>query len=275
MPEDFILFFGGSLLLPRRIRMIIQYDGVAFHGFQAQAQGPTVQQTLEEAIFRLTGCAVRVNAAGRTDTGVHAMALPVHFDLEHPVPADRLPFALHKFLPPWLSVLEAAEVPGFDSRHHAILRWYRYQLHLNPIHQPLGARGWYVHHRVDPEAIAEGLALLRGDHDFTGFRSSHCQAKRTLLTMREASMTQAGDILALDFKCRSFLHHMVRFMTGTLVAMGQGKLGPERLLRIRDAGERPQLIYCAPPDGLCLMGVAYTLEERDRLLASHPPPPSF
>lgn len=255
--------------------MTIQYDGSECCGFQAQANGPSVQQTLEEAICKLTGAQVRITSAGRTDAGVHAMALPVHFDLDHPVPADRLPFALHQFLPPWLSVLAAEDAPGFDARRHAVLRWYRYQIITRRIHQPLGPRGWYVHHRLDTAAMEAGLALLRGDHDFRGFRSSSCQATRTQLTMQEARMTVEGGMIALDFKCRSFLHHMVRFLAGTLVAMGRGQLDEARLLRIRDAGDRPQLIYCAPPQGLCLLAVAYTEEERRALLEAHPAPPSF
>lgn len=262
-------------MTPRRIRMTIQYDGSECRGFQAQAHGSTVQQTLEEAIFKLTGVAVRVTSAGRTDAGVHAMALPVHFDLDHPVPADRLRFALHKFLPPWLSVLSAEDAPGFDARRHAVLRWYRYQILTGRIHRPLGPRGWYVHHCLDTGAMEAGLALLHGDHDFSGFRSSKCQATRTQLTMQEARLTLADGMIVLDFKCRSFLHHMVRFMAGTLAAMGRGQIDEARLLRIRDAGERPQLIYCAPPQGLCLLAVAYTEAERLAILNAHPAPPSF
>lgn len=259
----------------RRIKMIIQYDGSESRGWQAQAEGPTVQQTLEAALKQLTGVEVRVGSAGRTDAGVHAMALPVHFDIEHPVPADRLPFALHQFLPSWLSVLSAEDAPGFDARRHAILRWYRYQIITSRIHKPLGPRGWYVHHRLDVEAMERGIEMLRGEHDFKGFRSSKCQATRTLLTMQQARLTRTGDMLTIDFKCRSFLHHMVRFMTGTLVAMGKGQLDEARLRRIRDDGERPQLIYCAPPGGLCLMDVAYNQEDRARILEANPAPPSF
>jgi tRNA pseudouridine38-40 synthase len=123
--------------------------------------------------------------------------------------------------------------------------------------------------------MEHGLGLLHGAHDFRGFRSSQCQAPRTELTMQGVRMTRGGDLIALDFKCRSFLHHMIRFMTGTLVAMGLGQLDEVRLLRIRDQGERPQLVYCAPPEGLCLMGVAYSEAERQALLDAAPQPPSF
>ena len=260
----------------RRIKILVQFDGAPYQGWQFQATGPTLQQTLEEALGKMMGRPLRVIAAGRTDTGVHAAAMPVHFDTDHPIPVDRLPIAMTQFLPPSISILSAEEIaPDFDVRRHARLRWYRYQILSARLPRPLGPRAWQVHRPLELAAIEEGLNLLRGHHDFRGFRSSQCQAGRTELTMQEASLTRAGDLLALDFKCRSFLHHMIRFMAGTLVAMGHGQIDRARLLRIRDEGDRPQLIYCAPPQGLCLMGVAYSEVECEQLLAAHPAPPSF
>ncbi len=260
----------------RRIKLILQYDGSAFLGWQSQAAGTTVQAAVEAAIHAITGARVRVHAAGRTDTGVHARAMPAHFDLEHTIPAERLAVALNHFLPPAVSVLAAEEAaPAFDARRGAILRWYRYQILRARMRRPLGARVWQVWHPLDLDAMADALSLLRGEHDFSGFRSSQCQSRRTRLLMEEASMTSAGELLAIDFKCRSFLHHMVRFMVGTVVAMGLGKIDRERLLLIRDKGQRPQLVYCAPPDGLCLMAVGYNEEQRRDILEAHPAPPSF
>lgn len=260
----------------RRIKLILQYDGSAFLGWQSQAAGTTVQAAVEAAIHAITGARVRVHAAGRTDTGVHARAMPAHFDLDHTIPAERLAVALNHFLPPAVSVLAAEEAaPAFDARRGAILRWYRYQILRARMRRPLGARVWQVWHPLDLDAMADALSLLRGEHDFSGFRSSQCQSRRTRLLLEEASMTMEGDLLAIDFKCRSFLHHMVRFMVGTVVAMGLGKIDRERLLLIRDKGQRPQLVYCAPPEGLCLMGVGYNEEQRRDILEAHPAPPSF
>lgn len=260
----------------RRIKLIIQYDGAAFVGWQSQGAGATVQAAVESAIESITGARVRVHAAGRTDTGVHALAMPAHFDLEHTIPAERLAVALNHFLPAEVSVLSAEEVsPVFDARRGAIMRWYRYQILRARMRRPLGARVWQVWHPLDLDAMNEALTLLQGEHDFSGFRSSQCQSKRTLLSLEEASLTVQGDLLAIDFKCRSFLHHMVRFMVGTVVAMGLGKLDRERFLLIRDQAQRPQLIYCAPPEGLCLMQVGYNEDQRQEILDAHPTPPSF
>lgn len=260
----------------RRIKLIVQYDGASYQGWQHQGEAPTVQAALEDALAQLLGRPVRLFVAGRTDTGVHAAAMPVHFDTDHPIPAEKVPLAMAKYLPPAISILRAESAPPhFDARRGAILRWYRYQILQTRLRLPLGPRAWHVPRALDRAAMERGLELLVGRHDFGGFRSSQCQAKRTVLTMEQATLAASGELLALDFKCRSFLHHMVRFLVGSLVAMGRGRLSEARLLRIRDAGGRPELIYCAPPQGLCLMGVAYDDAERAALLAAAPPPPSF
>lgn len=261
----------------RRIRLTVQYDGSAFQGWQRQAEGrSTVQGVLEQAIARITGQAVTLHGAGRTDSGVHARAMPAHFDIDHAIPAARLPVALNHYLPAGVSVLAAEEAaPDFDARRQAVLRWYRYQVLPARHRRPLGPRAWQVWQPIDVGALRAGLAILEGDHDFSGFRSSQCQSTRTRLTLRRARLVTGGDVLALDFKCRSFLHHMVRFMTGSVVAHAQGRLDEGRLRQILEAGERPQLADCAPPQGLCLMAVAYDDGERDEILEASPPPPSF
>ena len=263
-------------LSTRRVKTIVQYDGAGFVGWQAQARGATVQQALEAALERLLGQPIKVHAAGRTDAGVHARAMPVHFDMDHSMPIERLALGVARFLPPGVSVLTSEEAPPeFDARRRAVLRWYRYQILRSRLRRPLGPRAWQVHRPLDLDAIESGLSILRGHHDFRGFRSSHCQSQRTELTLEAAEMTTHGDVIAFDFKCRSFLHHMVRFLTGTLTSMGLGQIDAPRLRRILDDGERPQRILCAPPEGLCLMDVAYTDVERERILAARPAPPSF
>lgn len=256
--------------------MTVQFDGADWAGWQIQPSQPTVQGALNTALERLLGHPVNVKAAGRTDAGVHALAMPVQFDTEHPIPAGNLRGALSKFLPGSIGVLETREAePGFDVRRSAILRWYRYQIQNTPLRRPLGPRVWRVPQPLDFDAIEHGLEMLRGTHDFEGFRSSQCQAPRTVLTMEQAVMTRSGDLIALDFKCRSFLHHMIRFLTGTLVTMGHGKLDEARMLRILEHGDRPVLARCAPPEGLSLMNVAYTAPQREAILVARPAPPSF
>jgi tRNA pseudouridine38-40 synthase len=141
--------------------------------------------------------------------------------------------------------------------------------------RPLGPRAWRVHRPLDLDAMEEALGELAGRHDFSGFRSSQCQARRTVLDLEQATLMPAGELIALDFKCRSFLHHMIRFMVGTLISVGLGQIDLKRLRRIRDKGERPQLVLCAPPEGLCLMAVGYAPEECEAIRAARPAPPSF
>ena len=167
----------------RRIKMIVQFDGAPFQGWQSQPGCKTVQDALEEALAKMMGQPVRVVAAGRTDTGVHAMAMPVHFDTDHPIPTEKIPLAMSSFLPDSISILVASDVPpSFDARRSAILRWYRYQISLSRLRRPLGARAWHVYRHLDFERIEQGLATVRGKHDFEGFRSSqwrvcHTQAR--------------------------------------------------------------------------------------------------
>ena len=165
--------------------------------------------------------------------------------------------------------------PGWDARRSARLRWYRYQVLLARRGRPLGPRAWRVHRPLDLEAIEQALPLLRGRHDFRGFRSSQCQSKRTVLDLEQATLTRADDLLAFDFKCRSFLHHMVRFLAGTLISIGLGQMDRERMLQILEEGDRPRLILCAPPHGLCLMRVGYAPEDCEAIRAAAPSPPSF
>lgn len=260
----------------RRIRLLLQYDGGPFLGWQHQPGGGTIQDAVEGGLERLLGERVRIVAAGRTDTGVHAMAMPVHFDTFHEIPAGKIAVAAGRFLPDAISILESSEAPAdWDARRSARLRWYRYQVLMAPVRRPLGPRAWRVFRPLDLGAIERALAELRGRHDFSGFRSSQCQSRRTVLDLEEAAMRIDGELLAFDFKCRSFLHHMVRFMVGTLVSVGLGQIDLARLRRILNEGDRPQLVLCAPPEGLCLMAVGYTPEECDAIRRANPPLPSF
>jgi tRNA pseudouridine38-40 synthase len=283
---------------PRRIRMLVQYDGASFQGWQRQAEGPTIQAALEDGLAKLLGEPIRVHSAGRTDTGVHALAMPVHFETTHRIPANKIAPALGPFLPEAIGAIESDGAPeGWDARRSARLRWYRYQVLMGSRRRPLGPRAWRVFRPLDLDAMERAIGELAGRHDFSGFRSSQCQAKRTVLDLEQATLThvgksiqkkaggtpalpgatltRAGELIAFDFKCRSFLHHMVRFMVGTLVSVGLGQIDLARLRRIRDRSDRPQLALCAPPEGLCLMGVGYTAAECDAIRAAAPAPPSF
>lgn len=280
--------------LMRRIKLTIEFDGSAFEGWQVQAAGrPSVEAALSGALAKVLGHEVCLRGAGRTDSGVHARGMTAHFDTERNIPADKLGQAVLGKLPDSLSIVRAEDVaPDFDARRDARLRWYRYQIQAGGPPHPLGPRCWRVRGKLDPVAMEKALEALKGDHDFRGFRSRQCSAKRTQLTMLEASMMRTspmagtekrrsrpaaveGELFAIDFKCRSFLMRMVRLMVGGVVAAGQGKLDAADIRRILKTGERPPVVRSAPAHGLCLMAVGYEDEERQTILTAHPPPPSF
>lgn len=280
--------------LHRRFKITVEFDGKAFEGWQVQAGGrASVEAALARGLSSALGHEVRVFGSGRTDSGVHARGMTAHFDTTTSIPAEKIGEAAACELPDSVAITRAEEVPPtFDARRDARLRWYRYQIQAGgPVH-PLGPRCWRVRGHLDVDAMEAALKPLHGDHDFRGFRSSQCTATRTQLTMLEASLirtaktawsgsratepsTLEGELLALDFKCRSFLMRMVRLMVGAVVAAGKGKLQPEDIRRILETGERPHTVRSAPAEGLCLMAVGYDPEERQTILTEHPPPPSF
>jgi len=262
--------------MSRKIKMIVQYDGSAYQGWQIQPGRPTVQGTIETAMKEVFGQAVRIHAAGRTDTGVHALAMPLHFETEHAIPIERIPTAISVNLPATIGILSAEEVDmSFDARRDAILRWYRYQICRAGLQEPLGPRAWHFRKPLDMDRVHIGLELLRGEHDFRGFRSAQCRSERTVLDLQEVSIHLADNLVAFDFKCRSFLQHMIRFLVEGLVALGHGRIDPGQLRRGLEEGVRPGVVRCAPPEGLCLMDVAYGRDEKTRILDMSPKPPSF
>lgn len=275
----------------RRIKITVEFDGKAFEGWQMQAEGrASVESALGRGLSKALGHEVKVFGSGRTDSGVHSLGMTAHFDTTTSIPVGKLGQATRGKLPESLAIVKAEEVaPDFDARGHARLRWYRYQIQAGGPPHPLGPRCWRVPGRLDIGAMEAALEPLKGDHDFRGFRSVQCTAKRTQLTMLEASLmrtvrmggrsgdglTREGEMLAFDFKCRSFLMRMVRLMVGAVVAAGKGRLEPADIRRILKSGERPHTVRSAPAEGLCLMAVAYDPGEGQSILTEHPRPPSF
>lgn len=260
----------------RRIKLEIEFDGEPFEGWQRQSRAPSVQGELERALGEAVKHAVTLHGAGRTDSGVHARGMVAHFDTTNPIPAERLPLALRGKIPKEISVVRAEEADAeFDARRDAVLRWYRYQILQSPRDHPLGPRAWIVRRPLDVDRMRRVVEAFAGEHDFVGFRTSQCTAKRTRLTMEEASVTEAGELLAIDFKCRSFLQRMVRLMVGAVVAAGDGKVTDKEIREVLRTGRRPAIIRSVPAHGLCLMGIAYDEAERANILTQKPNPPSF
>ena len=211
-----------------RIALGIEYDGTPFQGWQSQPGGRTVQDALEAALGAIAGAAVRIVCAGRTDTGVHARAQVVHFDTLAERPVSAWVKGVNGYLPPQIAVLWAAQVTDdFHARFSAQQRRYDYFLLNRPVRSALetSRMGWF-HLRLDLEAMRAGARYLTGEHDFSAFRSSECQAKSPVRTISRLDVTQRGDVFQFTLEANAFLHHMVRNIVGTLVYIGKGKHAP-------------------------------------------------
>ncbi|HVO15348.1 MAG TPA: tRNA pseudouridine(38-40) synthase TruA, partial [Alphaproteobacteria bacterium] len=209
-----------------RYRLTLEYDGRAFVGWQRQDNGPSVQAALESAIRKFCGETATVHAAGRTDSGVHALGQVVHVDLVKDAPTDTVRDALNAHLRPQpVAVLDAAvAAPDFHARFSAIERRYRYRIvnRRAPLALDLG-RAWHVSVPLDAAAMHEAAQLLVGHHDFTSFRAAECQAKSPVKTLDALDVAREGEEITCAARARSFLHHQVRNMVGTLKLVGEGK----------------------------------------------------
>ncbi len=238
----------------------LEYDGTGFVGWQRQVTGPSVQSVLEEALARLAGRPVASVAAGRTDAGVHALAQVAHADLDRALTPDRLVAALNYHLKPHpVAVLRAAMVPeGWSARFSAAGRAYRYAILNRPARAALEThRVWHVPAPLDVAAMQAGAGLLLGRHDFSSFRASGCQASSPWRTLDRLDVARQGDTVQIVAEARSFLHHQVRNMVGTLRLVGDGRWQPADMWRVLAACDRRQAGPTAPPDGLFLTGVRY------------------
>ena len=244
-----------------RYALLLEYDGTGFVGWQVQGAGPSLQGILESAAARLAGGAkVTSVVAGRTDAGVHAEGQVAQIDLGTVFVPDRLRDALNFHMKPHrLIVLRAAMAPeGWNARFSAIGRHYRYRI-LNRRSRPalLEGRVWHVERPLDATAMAAAAASLLGRHDFTSFRASACQAKSPLRTLDRLDVTRHGDMVEIVAEARSFLHHQVRNMVGTLKLVGEGRWPVERVAAALAARDRAAAGPTAPPEGLALIGVRY------------------
>ncbi len=243
-----------------RYKLTIEYDGTGFVGWQRQANGLSIQEALETALQRFCGEALTVHGAGRTDAGVHALAQVAHIDLAREADPETIRSAInHHLRPHRISILSVEPVPaGFDARLSARRRHYRYRI-LNRRAPPALERGrvWHVAAPLDAAAMAEGARHLVGHHDFTTFRDSLCQAKSPLRTLDSLEVSRVGEEIHIEARARSFLHHQVRNMAGTLKLVGLGHWQAEDVARALAARDRRAGGPTAPAEGLVLVAVAY------------------
>ncbi len=238
----------------------MEYDGTGYNGFQAQEGQPTVQGAIEAAVAAFCGQAVRIAAAGRTDSGVHATGQVVHLDLDKDWPAETVMNALNAHMVrEGVAVLDCGVAEGdWHARFSATGRRYLYRI-LNRPGRPALERGkvWHVRRPLDVEAMRAGAAHLVGHHDFTTFRDLACQSASPVKTLDVARVERAGEEVRLMFEARSFLHRQVRSMAGTLVEVGLGRWSPEDVRTALEARDRAACGPVAPSDGLYLTGVDY------------------
>ena len=243
-----------------RWRLTIEYDGGPFMGWQRQEYGPSVQQALEEALERMTGEQASFTAAGRTDAGVHALAMSAHVDVTKPLTPHRLREGLNALVRPRpISVIEVAEVADdWHARFSCVGRRYLYRI-LNRRAPPALDAGkvWHIAVPLDVEAMGEGAAHLVGRHDFTTFRSAQCQSDSPVKTLDSLDVTKAGDEIHIAAAARSFLHHQVRSMVGCLGLVGRGQWKPGDMLKALEARDRAALGLNAPPHGLYFVQALY------------------
>jgi tRNA pseudouridine38-40 synthase len=243
-----------------RFRLLLEYDGAPYRGFQAQADQPSVQASLERAVLAFAGEFARVHVAGRTDTGVHATAQVAHIDLAKAWKAEVVRDALNAHLVPEpIAVLEAEAMAGdWHARFSAVGRRYRYRiLDRRPPAVLDRARVWWVKSPLDADAMHAAAQSLIGTHDFTTFRDMQCQAKSPIRTLDRAAVRREGKEVWLEFAARSFLHRQVRSMAGSLAEVGAGRWTAADLEDALKAADRSRCGPVAPAHGLYLTGVEY------------------
>jgi tRNA pseudouridine38-40 synthase len=250
-----------------RFRLTVEYDGGPFMGWQRQAHGPSVQQAIEEAASAITGEQVVLHAAGRTDAGVHAIAMAAHCDIAKAITPFRLSEGLSARLRPLPVAVLKAEVAADDwhARFSCIGRRYFYRIvnRRAPLALEAG-RAWQVTVPLDADAMHEAAQLLVGRHDFTTFRSAHCQSESPVKTLDRLDVRRVGEAIEIDAAARSFLHHQVRSMVGCLQLVGRGKWSAADLKAALDARDRAALGLNAPPDGLYFAAALYPEDEEPK-----------
>ncbi|MFI4981634.1 MAG: tRNA pseudouridine(38-40) synthase TruA [Nevskiales bacterium] len=261
-----------------RIALGIEYDGAAFHGWQSQPHGMTIQDHLERALAEVAGMPLSLVCAGRTDTGVHALNQVAHFDCAVTRPDSAWVRGGNAHLPPQIAVRWAQTVDHrFHARFDAVSRSYRYLLHNHPVRPALrhGRVGW-CHRPLDADVMQLAARALQGEQDFSAFRAAECQAKSPVKIMHQAEVRRYGEMIVFDFRASAFLQHMVRNIVGALVYVGQGRLPPDSITELLASRDRTRAAPTFSPAGLYFTGVEYAehwrLPAASRIIADYVTP---
>lgn len=243
-----------------RYRLTLEYDGGPFVGWQRQANGLSVQQVLEDALFALSGERLGTVAAGRTDAGVHARGQVAHVDMARDFPPETVRDALNFHMKPHPVAVLNAQIapPDFHARFSATMRSYVYRIANRRARLALDfGRKWWIASPLDADAMHEAAGFLVGQHDFTTFRAALCQAKSPVKTLDVLEVRREGEDVVIAARARSFLHHQVRNFVGTLKLVGEGKWSAADVRAALEARDRAKGGPTAPPEGLYLMEVGY------------------
>ncbi|MDZ7626820.1 MAG: tRNA pseudouridine(38-40) synthase TruA [Parvularculaceae bacterium] len=243
-----------------RYKVILEFDGGPFVGWQRQNNGRSVQEALEDAVFKFSGERADAFSAGRTDAGVHAIGMPAHFDLEKPRPPGVVRDALNFHLKPEpIAVLDAEEVTAeFHARFSALARRYRYRIVNRRAPLTLDAgRAWRLAPPIDADAMHIAAQVLVGRHDFTTFRAATCQADGSVKTLTSISAYRRGEEVFIETAARSFLHHQVRSMAGSLAEVGMGRWSAADFDAAFRAADRTRCAQVAPAEGLYFISADY------------------
>jgi tRNA pseudouridine38-40 synthase len=243
----------------RKLRLVLEYDGTDFAGWQQQPGQRTVQATVETAIREMTGETVFVRAAGRTDAGVHADGQVATLTLAADIPNHGLLRGLNTILPADVAIVDVAEAaPDFDARFSARGKVYRYTVWNHFVRSPRRLRhAWHVRQPVDGDAIRQAAAAVCGEHDFRAFRASDCDRRTTRRIIRRLDVDRQGPVLTFDVEATAFLKNMVRILVGTLIDIGRGRITPDAVARMLETGDRAAGGMTAPACGLTLLRVIY------------------
>lgn len=256
-PEMAPLMASGPLC--QRVKLVVEYDGTHYHGWQVQAQGETIQSCLERALTSVCGHTVRLHSSGRTDAGVHARGMCAHFDSLRRMPMAAYCQGVNRLLPSDIAVREACPVSQeFHARFDACGKWYRYSLDRSPVRSPLSRLyAWHLPFPLDLEAMRHAARVLTGFHDFAAFRSSSCVAKTTEREIFAIDFCEQGSLLHVDVRGSGFLKNMVRIIVGNLVEVGRDQRTVGNIEALLHKRNREEAGRTAPAHGLCLMEVWY------------------
>lgn len=243
----------------RTILLNVEYDGTAYAGWQVQPKLLTVQGVVEAALMQILGAEVRVHSSSRTDAGVHARNMAVHFHTESDIPLTAFREGANAFLPDDVVIREAKEMPGdFHARFSSKGKWYRYTIYNDDVRSPLTCRtAWHLRGKLDVGLMQEAAQLLVGEHDFQAFRTTGCVAKTTVREIFKVDVTTENEFVYLDFEGSGFLRNMVRMLTGTLAEIGQGRRPLSDLEKLLSGEAGLNSGATAPAQGLCLQEVWY------------------